>query len=201
VTDNFALLGEPRRPWLDPERLKQKFLALSREAHPDRNPGTGAAAEAGNGERFAGINAAYNCLRDPRHRLRHLLQLETGSSSREAQSIPSELMDVSLAVGALCREADRFLDEKTAQTSALMRAQMFERGQELTDRVMEVQKQIADGRDQLLGEIQNLDAAWNDAAARPGSQIMRRLQEIESALGFAERWISQLRERVVRLAL
>jgi uncharacterized coiled-coil protein SlyX len=78
---------------------------------------------------------------------------------------------------------------------------MFESGQELTDRVMEVQKQIADGRDQLLGEIQNLDAAWNDAAARPGSQIMRRLQEIESALGFAERWISQLRERVVRLAL
>ncbi len=36
VTDYFALLNEPRRPWLEPETLKSKFLALAAEAHPDK---------------------------------------------------------------------------------------------------------------------------------------------------------------------
>ena len=35
MTDYFNLLSEPRRPWLNPEALKQKFLNLSAEVHPD----------------------------------------------------------------------------------------------------------------------------------------------------------------------
>ena len=30
MTDYFALLGEARRAWLDPEKLKQKYFALNR---------------------------------------------------------------------------------------------------------------------------------------------------------------------------
>ena len=37
MTDCFALLGEPRCPWLDAEALKSRFLVLSAEAHPDRD--------------------------------------------------------------------------------------------------------------------------------------------------------------------
>jgi hypothetical protein len=36
MQDAFALLNEPRRPWLEAEALKQKFLALSSAVHPDR---------------------------------------------------------------------------------------------------------------------------------------------------------------------
>jgi DnaJ-domain-containing protein 1 len=36
VTDYFALLDEPRQPWLDEEALKAKFFALSTSVHPDR---------------------------------------------------------------------------------------------------------------------------------------------------------------------
>ena len=200
MTDCFALLGEPRRPWLDPEHLKQKFLALSSEAHPDRSHAERDGAESSTDKGFAEINAAYNCLRDPRDRLRHLLQLELGNSAREAQSIPGELMNQSLEIGGLCREADRFLDEKSSQTSALVLAQMFERGQELADRLLTMQKQIGSGRDELLAEIQKLDTGW-DERGENSIRILSRLKEIESALGFAGRWISQLQERVVRLAL
>ena len=35
MTDYFALLDEARRPWLDPEKLKEKYFALSRVAAPD----------------------------------------------------------------------------------------------------------------------------------------------------------------------
>ena len=36
MTDHFATLGEPRRPWLDAEALKEKFHRLSGTVHPDR---------------------------------------------------------------------------------------------------------------------------------------------------------------------
>ena len=36
MADYFALLDEPRRPWLDPEELKAKFHALTATVHPDR---------------------------------------------------------------------------------------------------------------------------------------------------------------------
>ena len=36
--DYFALLDEPRQPWLDPAALKEKFLARGAEAHPDKFP-------------------------------------------------------------------------------------------------------------------------------------------------------------------
>ena len=36
MTDYFALLNEPRRPWLDADLLKQTFLTLSAGAHPDK---------------------------------------------------------------------------------------------------------------------------------------------------------------------
>ena len=32
MTDYFALLQKERRPWLDPEELKEKYFALSRLA-------------------------------------------------------------------------------------------------------------------------------------------------------------------------
>src|SRR5439155_11517153 len=36
VVDYFELLGEPRRPWIDPGLLKSKFLHRSAQVHPDR---------------------------------------------------------------------------------------------------------------------------------------------------------------------
>ena len=36
MNDAFALLSEPRRPWLKAEALKQKFLSLSSEVYSAR---------------------------------------------------------------------------------------------------------------------------------------------------------------------
>ena len=35
MTDYFALLGEARRAWLDPENLKKKYFALNRATAAD----------------------------------------------------------------------------------------------------------------------------------------------------------------------
>jgi hypothetical protein len=37
MTDYFALLQQPRQPWLEPEQLKQKYQQLTLASHrPDK---------------------------------------------------------------------------------------------------------------------------------------------------------------------
>src|SRR6267142_1795542 len=142
MTDHFARLNEPRRPWLEPEGLKQKFLTLSSAVHPDRVHNLGDAERAAAQERYTALNAAYHCLRDPKERLRHLLELERGALPKDVQRIPSELMDLSLEIGQACRQADTFLAGKSQVSSPLLKVQLFERGQEQTESLLALQRQI-----------------------------------------------------------
>ena len=89
MIDSFALLAEPRRPWLDPDLLKQKFLTLAAGLHPDRFHNAGELEKAGASRRYADLNAAYHCLAAPKSRLRHLLELELGAKPKDIQQIPA----------------------------------------------------------------------------------------------------------------
>ena len=71
TSDFFELLNEPRRPWLDAEELKKKFLALSAAVHPDRVHGSNETERQGAQARYAELNLAYNRLREPKERLQH----------------------------------------------------------------------------------------------------------------------------------
>jgi hypothetical protein len=43
MIDHFAALSEPRRPWLDLEKLKNRFHILAAARHPDTNAAEDAA--------------------------------------------------------------------------------------------------------------------------------------------------------------
>ena len=66
--DDFALLGQPRQPFLNTAAIHRVSLELSSEAHPD-SPG-------GDADRFAAIQAARKTLADPAARIRRLIELE-----------------------------------------------------------------------------------------------------------------------------
>ena len=70
MTDYFALLGEARRAWLDPEKLKEKYFALNRATAAD-----------------AELNEAYRVLSDPKLRLHHLLTLD-GAELTASRQVP-----------------------------------------------------------------------------------------------------------------
>lgn len=199
MTDYFALLNEPRRPCLDAEALKQKFLALSATVHPDRVHNLGAAERAAAQERYTELNAAYNCLREPKERLQHLLQLELGALPKDIQRIPSDLMDLSLEVGKACREADAFLAEKATVTSPLLQVTFFERGQEFADKLQGIRQQVDALNDRLNDELQQIDAAWQSGAT-PRIPLLQRLEEMHRLFSYFTRWSAQLQERVVRLS-
>ena len=89
MTDYFALLGQPRKPWLDPEQLKQKYHELARQSHPDKN-----------------VNEAYRTLADAKSRLQHLLALEGVALSASSNEIPQELTDLFMAIAPALNKID-----------------------------------------------------------------------------------------------
>jgi curved DNA-binding protein CbpA len=200
MTDYFALLKEQRRPWLDPELSKQKFLALSAEVHPDRVHGSGESEKRAAQERYAELNAAYNCLREPKERLAHLLELETGAKPRQVQNVPSELMNEFMEITNVCRGADTFLAEKNATTSPLLRLQLFERGHEWTEKLMTLQGKTNSWRQVLLARLKEIDGEWErNAGERKG--LLALLEKNCQLLGYFGRWSAQIQERIVQLSL
>jgi curved DNA-binding protein CbpA len=202
MVDCYALLDEPRRPWIDPEALKQKFLSLSAVVHPDRVHQAGAAEKQAAQRRYAELNAAYNRLREPRGRLRHLLELELGALPADIQQIPPQLVDLFMEVGQLNRDADAVLKEKSSISSPLLKVQLFERNQVWTEKLIALQNKLNDCTSRLLTELKAIDSEW---AAKPDDadvrgQLLQRLEDLYRLLGYFGRWTSQIQERIVRLA-
>ena len=203
MTDYFALLNEQRRPWSDPDSLKQKFLTLSSEVHPDRVHNSGEDEKRRAQERYTSLNAAYNCLREPKSRLQHLLELEQGTKPSNIESIPPELMELFMEVSQVCREADAFLAESAAVTSPLLKVRMFERGQEWTDKLSALQRRLNSRSDELMVELKSLDAEWSaDQKAGPPKRdvTLRRLEGLYRLFSYFARWSSQIQERIVRIS-
>ncbi len=199
VTDYFELLKERRRPWLDAEALKQKFLSLSAEVHPDRVHQAAHEEQRAAQARYTELNAAYQCLREPRQRLRHLLELERRSKLDELQQVPQDLMDVFFKVSQLCRQADAFLLEKAQAASPMLKVQIFERGLEWTEKLMSMQREISIRLGQLTADIKTIDTQWSEQPQLHQS-LLSRVEELARLLGFYERWNSQLQERIVRIS-
>ena len=203
MTDYFALFNEQRRPWFDPDALKQKFLGLSAEVHPDRVHNATEQEKRAAQERYTLLNAAYNCLREPKERLLHLLELERGAKPQQVQNIPSDLMDLSLEVSRLCREADRVIAEKAKATSPLLKVQVFEKAQQCTEKLFGLQNELGARYNEFANELKDIDRHWQEGrssvAATPSS-LTDRLEELYRLFSFFTRWRAQIQERIVQLA-
>jgi DnaJ-domain-containing protein 1 len=203
MADYFALLDEPRRPLIDPDELKEKFLARSASVHPDRVHHLGDKERAAAHEQYVQLNAAYQCLREPKDRIRHLLQLELGMAPRDLQQIPPALMDLFSAVGEGCREADRLVAENARVTSPILQVQCFERNQAQTERLQELSKRIESHREQLNAALRRIDAEWIAAPAGTSerAELLAALEELYRLFSFFGRWTSQIQDRIARLSV
>lgn len=206
ATDQFALLGVPRQPWLDGEMLKERFHELSKECHPDRAESLTNEAKAAATQRYAALNAAYTRLREPKDRLAHLLELETGARPRVVQDVPPALMDLCLDVGGVCQRVDRFLAEQTPGDSPMLRAARFAGSMEHQEALNTMLERLRARTEGLCAELRALNEHWEtlegaDAAARAGQLPLARVEEIWRLLSYLNRWTGQLQERLVRLAM
>ncbi len=203
MNDCFALLEEPRRPWVDLEALKAKFLRLASAMHPDHSHGA-ADADQQDG-RYAEMNAAYQCLRAPKERLAHLLELERGAKPGGIESVPADLMDLFMRVGELCRGADAFLAERAGTQSPLLKVQLFQRGMAWTDQLNALRQTLQARLAQLEQSLQAMNPAWDTAppmgiADRAAHLPLESLEQIYRTISYLTRWTGQLQERIVQLS-
>lgn len=206
MIDYFALLDEPRRPWPDLESLRSRFLARSAEVHPDRQHQADKVERETATQRYAELNAAYHCLREPKDRLQHLLLVERGARPIGIESVPAELMDLFMGVGSLCREVDAFLAERSKLTSPLLKVQLVERGLDWMDKLQRCQRDLGLRRAKLEGDLKQWNATWDAAPAvgnpdRVGSLPLAAVENAYRTLSYLVRWIGQLQERFVQLGL
>lgn len=205
MKDCFAMLGEARRPWCEPEALKERFRARTNDAHPDRVHGAAEAERRAAEERYAELNSAHLTLRDPRSRLLHLLELETGERPRDIQRIPPGTMDLFVEVGQACRDADAYLARRAEVTSPMLKVRLFEEGLGWTDRLNALQARVNAGEAAFNAELEAMTPAFEQAPP-PGSDgraaalPLGRLEEIYRGMSYVARWTAQIQERIVQLA-
>jgi curved DNA-binding protein CbpA len=190
MTDYFSLLHQPRRPWLNAEQLKEKYIQLTIAMHPDRQPGK--LPEEGPAPDFAYINEAFRILIDPKSRLQHLLKLEGIANSTD--TVPETLADVFLETGTLIQEIDLLISRTTANSLSKALRQ---------PEILETRKLAADLLDKLQGiynqaleELQKLDQLWAST-----HQIAPELSAVFAKLAYLTRWIAQLEERQFQLSI
>jgi len=188
MTDHFAALDQPRRPWLDTEALKECFHRASATWHPDV-PGSGDAA------RFAGANAAYSVLRDPAWRLRHLLELEAPEMLSGASEIPPEFAELFMRLAELRQALNTFQKKESAATQGLARALLIEERQSMLKRVMTLKTDLDSSYEGSLAALQALDAEWEPRAAA----CIERLAALQQRLAYLSKWRVQLSEALFKL--
>lgn len=189
MIDYFAVLQEPRRPWLDPEQLKQKHQQLTFTAHPDRQGSNEPALD------FAVVNEAYRVLSDPKLRLQHLLSLQGHDPVGQAAS--SELTELFARTGTLVHDIDRLLEKSRGTKSALSKSL-------LRSEVLKAQKRAGDLLDQLqklytnaLDELKRLDGSQHE---EPG-ELIEDLTKLYRRFAYLGRWMDQVRERQFQLSI
>ena len=171
MTDHFALLGEARRPWLDPEKLKEKYHSLSRSVAPN-----------------AELNEAFRVLSDPKLRLHHFLKLE-GADLTAGRPVPAAVAELFWNTGTLLREINRWLSRQSAATSTLARALLQPERGKLESRLSTLEEELRGNYD---AEIAKLCVLPND---------LPQLIERYDTISYLTRLLEQVAEKRLQLTV
>jgi len=187
MPDHFAILAQPRRPWLDAEALKEAFHRATAQEHPD--------VAGGSGENAAALNAAYAVLRNPAMRLRHLAELEWPGVTPPPSAIPTALADFFGRIATLRQAGPALAKKEAAAQSPLARALLAgDRAVQRRD-LQTVLGELEATEVAILADLRILDAEWDQRDASTPA----RLAAVQQQFSFLAKWQAQLREDLFRL--
>jgi hypothetical protein len=183
--DAFACLGLPRRPLLEEAVLRQAFQEKMKESHPDRVADGAALGE--QVRRTEELNRSYALLRDPRRRIRHLLELE-GLPTGQVAPLSGPLMQEVMEVSALVQKGRECLARRQAAETMLERAAAEYEMAGLSQRLMDWSGKLATRAGDLDAELAEIDRHWAG-----GGENARRLAEIDGRKGYVLKWLQETR--------
>ncbi|MGI9087652.1 MAG: DnaJ domain-containing protein [Chthoniobacterales bacterium] len=185
MTDYFALLEQPRRPWLDPEALKEIFHRQSLQAHPD--------ARGPNERSFTELNQAYQVLRDPKRRLQHLFEIE--NAPRAAPAIPAELEKLFPEVARVTQQADAVLEKARHASNALARSLLKTELLRTTRTLEEMRQTLSALYEQASSAVREINHRWEVDQARE----FPALHDLYLRFSYLSRWLAELDEKLLQL--
>ena len=198
MTDHFGLLQQPRRPWLDPEQLKQKYHELARTGHPDLKAHF--PEPVSNGAQFspslAALNEAYSVLSNPKLRLRHLLELEGGKAAPEVNELPSDLTDLFMEAATLIGEADDLVQKRNGSTSVLAKSLLQAEILALGERAKRFSEKLNVAYAAALEDLRRTDRGWMSDRSKSEGELRRLIQRF----AYLDRWMDQVREKQFQLS-
>ncbi len=204
MLDYFLLLDVARRPWIDEDFLKKHYFCLTSKIHPDKKLQTEETLRKKAEEQLNQVNQAYLCLKEPRLRLKHLIELEGGFFDKKLQNIPKNLLDLFSLISELCQKADHWIQKKSETRSPLILAKIT---QETANIIMELdhsRDQVREMQEEMLREIRRVDEKWDapiDVFPTRRKDHLTCLSRISGELNFVNRWLEQLNDRYMKLAL
>ena len=194
MIDYFALLDQPRVPWLDLNELKNTYYKKTLQAHPDAQTTRARADETD--AAFASLNEAYQVLQEPKRRLHHLLSLE-GAAPSSHETVPQHLHDLFPVIGVLTQRANLLLERIGTTSNRLSQSLLKPQILEVQDEAKEVHERIQNLFETSLAELQQINTAWRK---NPAVQI-KVLSKLYVALAYLTRWLAQLNEITFQLSL
>lgn len=147
--DHFERLGLPRSFDLSRSELERKFLAWSRELHPDFFQGKPEEEQHLSLRLSAALNDAYATLKDPFRRAEYLLSLLGGPSASEQRDMPEafleEVLELRMAI------ADAKADEADSPDRSKLEERLLnDRDQALSQIAAEFRQATSDDPERLL---------------------------------------------------
>jgi DnaJ-domain-containing protein 1 len=188
MTDSFALLDEPRRPWLDPEALKEKIHKLSVVHHPD--------VARDDGSNFTALNAAYKTLHDPKTRVRHLLELEFPGALATHLEIPPDIARLFETMTRERQSVASFLEKKARLSTPLELALIASEQVELMAVLERLRALLEQKQEGILVQLKFVDAVWEDDRERSGKTLL----DIYQSVSYVGKWIDQIREDLLKMS-
>jgi hypothetical protein len=95
----------------------------------------------------------------------------------------------------LLQNADQELASLSAQSSPILRALAYRKLDGLRQQLEQVERELLQRASGLLAEVARLDHSW----LKNSAQARRPLAQIALDLTFVQKWLSQVRERIIRL--
>ena len=188
MTDYFALLDQPRRPWLDPDEVKQAFHHKTLHAHPDAH------AHAGNADTaeafFAQINEAYQVLAEPKRRLHHLLTL-SGHPPPKSAAVPPEIANLFPVVAELIQSIEALSGKIDGATNPLSRSLLKPESLELQARLTAQLHELQALDRAATVRLQRITDIWRPDDA----EVTAELHGLYLQFSYLTRWRDELEEK------
>ena len=184
MTDFFAVLGFPRRPYLDPSALKQAYLDLAARLHPD--------SAQGDAVKFAELQEAHRVLGQPALRLRHLLALTHPDIAASEAGLPKN-SGLLFDLGTALQRAKNAVAQREKATTGLGRAVAAQELAAARQALRSAHAPLTTAESVTLSALAALDDRWPAVSVEELATLAREFT-------FLTRWKAEVAEWEFKLA-